>query len=69
MKKKIAGNKYELEVTLEDKVYPKTYYNHQLGTIAMDETLTKIKAQKLHITKWMLIEDQQLMKFNLGIDA
>ncbi len=27
-KKKIASNKYELEVTLEDKVYPKTYYNN-----------------------------------------
>jgi hypothetical protein len=29
----------------------------------------KIKAQKLHIVGWMFIEDQQLMKLNLGTDA
>jgi hypothetical protein len=28
-KKKIHGNRYELEIALEDKVYPKTYYEHQ----------------------------------------
>ncbi len=26
--KKIVGKKYESKVILEDKVYPKTYYNH-----------------------------------------
>jgi hypothetical protein len=45
------------------------YYNHQLGSVAMDETLTKIKARELQIAKWTLIEDQQLMELNLGIDA
>jgi len=45
--KKTTGNRYEPEVTLEDKVYPKTYYNHQPGNVAMDETLAKIKAQEL----------------------
>jgi len=47
MEKKTTGNKYELKVTLEDKMYPKMYYNHQLGNVAVDETLAKIKAQKL----------------------
>jgi hypothetical protein len=42
--KKIAGNIYELEVVLEDKVYLEMYYNHQLGSVVMDETPTKIKA-------------------------
>ncbi len=35
----------------------------------MDETLVNIKAQGLKIVGWMLIEDQQLMKINLGIDV
>jgi len=47
MEKKTIGNKYELKVTLEDKMNTKMYYNHQLGNVAMDETLAKIKAQKL----------------------
>jgi hypothetical protein len=41
------------------------YYNHQLGSVAMDETPTKIKAQELKIVGWTLTENQQLMKFNL----
>jgi hypothetical protein len=43
-KKKIFGNKYEPKVTLEDKVYPKTYYKHQLRNVVVDETPTNIKA-------------------------
>jgi hypothetical protein len=35
----------------------------------MDETPINIKAQGLQIVGWTLIEDQQLMKLNLGIDA
>jgi hypothetical protein len=35
----------------------------------VDETPTKIKTQELQIARWMLIEDQQLIKPNLGIDA
>jgi predicted peptidase len=58
IKNKIAGNIYEPEVTLKDKVYPKTYYNHQPGSVAMDETPTKIKAHELQIVGWTLIEDQ-----------
>jgi hypothetical protein len=41
---KIANNKYEPKVALEDKVYTKTYYKHQPRNVIMDETLTKIKA-------------------------
>ncbi len=66
IEKKIPDNKYELEVVLEDKVYLKTYYRHQLGSVVVDETLVNIKTQGLQIARWMLIEDQQLMKLNLG---
>jgi hypothetical protein len=44
IEKKIANNIYEPKVALEDKVYLETYYSHQPGSVAMDETLTKIKA-------------------------
>jgi hypothetical protein len=43
-KKKIIGNIYEPKVAPEDKVYLKRYYNHQPGSVTMDETLAKIKA-------------------------
>jgi hypothetical protein len=33
MKKKIHGNRYEPQVALKDKVYPKMYYKHQLGSV------------------------------------
>jgi hypothetical protein len=46
-----------------------TYYRHQLGSVVVDETPAKIKAHELQIVRWMLIEDQQLMKPNLGIDV
>ncbi len=46
-KTKIAGNKYEPKVALEDKVYPKTYYSHQPRSVVMDEARAKIKAQEL----------------------
>jgi hypothetical protein len=29
---------------MEDKVYLKMYYNHQLGSVVVDKTPTKIKA-------------------------
>jgi hypothetical protein len=51
-------NTYKLEVALDDKMYPKTYYKHYLGSVAVDETLAKIKTEELHITGWTLIEDQ-----------
>jgi len=35
----------------------------------MDETLAKIKTHELQIVRWILIENQLLMKPNLGIDA
>ncbi len=56
-KKKLFGNRYEPKVVLEDKVYPRTYYKHQLGNVAMHETPAKIKAQELQIARWMLIEN------------
>jgi hypothetical protein len=68
-KKKIVANIYEPKVALKDKVYPKMYYNYQPGSVAVDEILAKIKTQELQITRWTLIKDQQLMKFNLGTDA
>ncbi len=43
-KKKIVGNRYE---PLEDKAYPKTYYNYQPRSVAIDEALAKIKAHEL----------------------
>ncbi len=36
LKKRYLANVYEPEVALEDKVYPETYYNHQLGSVTMD---------------------------------
>jgi hypothetical protein len=36
-----------LEISLEDKVYPKTYYHHSQIDIEMDETPTKIQVQNL----------------------
>ncbi len=35
----------------------------------MDEIPTNIKAHGLQITRWMLTENQQLMKFNFGTYA
>jgi hypothetical protein len=35
------------EVSLENKVYLKTYYHHSHNDIKMDETLTKIQVQNL----------------------
>jgi hypothetical protein len=32
----------KLEISLEDKVYPETYYHHNQVDIEMDETPTKI---------------------------
>jgi hypothetical protein len=69
IEKKILGNIYEPEITLEDKVYPETYYRHQPGNVIVDEILANIKAHGLQIVGWTLIEDQQLMKFNLGTNA
>jgi len=35
------------EVSLEDKVYPKTYYHHSQDDIQVDETPTKIQVHNL----------------------
>jgi hypothetical protein len=45
-KKKIANNRYELEIALKDKLYSEKYYNHQPRNL-VHETLAKIKAQEL----------------------
>jgi hypothetical protein len=37
----------KLEVSLEDNVYPKTYYHHSHDDIQMNETLEKIHVQNL----------------------
>ncbi len=51
-KKKIVSNRYEPKGALEDKVYLETYYNHQPGSVEVDETLQKIKTQELQIVGW-----------------
>ncbi len=43
-KKRQFGNSYELEVTLEDKVYLETYYSHKPRSVTVDKNLAKIKA-------------------------
>ncbi len=35
------------EVSLEDEVYPETYYHHTQDDIQVDETLIKIQVQNL----------------------
>jgi hypothetical protein len=47
IEKKKPSNRYESEVALKDKVYPKMYYRHQPRSVVMDETLAKIKEQRL----------------------
>ncbi len=56
--KKIASNKYEPKVPLEDKVYLETYYNHQPESVTVDEIQVKIKAHELQIARWTLTKDQ-----------
>ncbi len=45
------------ETSLENKVYPYTYYHHSQADIEVDETPTKIQVHNLQITGWMLIEE------------
>jgi hypothetical protein len=54
---------------MEDKVYPKMYYRHQPRSVVVDETPTNIKAHGLQIAGWMLIQDQQLRKLNMGTNV
>jgi len=58
----------KLEVSLEDKVYPKTYYHHSHDDIQVDETLAKTWVQNLQIVNWTLIEEQ-LIKLKLSKEA
>ncbi len=37
------------KISLEDKVYPKTYYHHSQDDIQVDETPAKIHVQNLQI--------------------
>jgi hypothetical protein len=37
------------ETSLEDKVYPKTYYHHSQANIEVDETPAKIQIHNLQI--------------------
>jgi len=53
------------KVSLEKKVYLKTYYHHIQDDIQLDETPTKIQVQNLQIAGWTL----QLVKPNLGTEA
>jgi hypothetical protein len=58
-----------LEISLEDKVDPETYYDHNQADIEMDETPTKIQVQNHQIIGWTLTKEQQLVKLNLGIET
>ncbi len=57
------------KVSLEEKVYPETYYHHNQDEFQVDETPTRIQVQNLQITSWILIEEQQLVNLNLGTKA
>ncbi len=54
------------KVSLEDKVYLKTYYHHNQHDIQVNKTPTKIQVQNLQIASWNLIEEQHIVKLNLG---
>jgi len=56
------------EISLEDKVYPETYYHHNQANMEVDETPTKMQVQNFQITCWTLTEEQ-LVKLNLGTKA
>ncbi len=58
-----------LEVSLEDKVYLETYYHHSQDDTQVDETPMKIHVENFQIASWILIEKQQFVKLNLGIEA
>jgi uncharacterized membrane protein len=45
--KKLKDFYVKPEISLEDKVYPKTYYHYSQANIEMDETLAKIYVQNL----------------------
>jgi hypothetical protein len=57
------------KVSLEDKVYVETYYHYNQDDIQVDETPTNIQVQNLQIAGYALIEEQQLVKLNLGTKA
>ncbi len=46
------------KISLENKVYPKTYYHHSQADIEVDETPTKIQVQNLQIAGWTLTKQQ-----------
>ncbi len=56
------------KISLEDKVYPKTYYHDSQVDIEMDETPTKIQVENLQIAGWTLTK-KQLGELHLGIEA
>lgn len=47
----------KLKISLENKVYPETYYHHTQDDIEVDETPTKIHVQNLQIASWTLIKE------------
>jgi hypothetical protein len=53
------------KVSLEDKVYPKTYCHNSQDDIQVDESPTRIHVQNLLIIGWTLIKEQ-LVKLKLG---
>jgi hypothetical protein len=62
-------NRFEPTIILKDKIYPETNYKHQLRNVQIDETLTKVKAQKLYIASCTLTKQQQLTNINLRTQA
>ncbi len=63
---KITKFNVKPKILLENKVYPKSYYYHNQANVEVDETPTKIQVQNFQIVGWILTEEQQLVKLNLG---
>jgi hypothetical protein len=45
---------------------PKTFFQPKVGEMEIDKMLVRIKVQNLHIDRWIVTEEEQLTKINLG---
>jgi hypothetical protein len=44
----------------------KTFFQPKVGEMEIDKMLVRIKVQNLHIGRWIVTEEEQLTKINLG---
>ena len=49
-------------------VYPPHFYQHEVGNVIIDDTLARIKVQKMKIAGWTLPKEEQVRLLNLGTD-